>query len=305
MNKFAGMNARVVFPVGSLVYFLWFYFFVGLRTEHIGLYIGVVSLYFASAATRRFVLAFGAFIVYWMIYDSLRVIPNYVVNPIHVLEPYLLEKRLFGISGPDGLPITLNEYFEHHTHPLLDVLSGLFYLGWVPVPLVFAFYLFRTDKPLFIRFSYAFLFTNLVGFVIYYLYPAAPPWYIELHGFEIKHGTPGNPAGLLNFDAFFGIHLFSSIYQKNANVFAAIPSLHSAYPVLCLLYGRFLGKWWLNLLFGIFVGGIWFAAVYSRHHYVIDVAAGAATALLGYWLFEYLINQTRLKNWLNTLLQRI
>lgn len=299
------MKQRVVFSLGSLVYFAWFYFLVGFRPEHAGLYVAVVGLYVANDTTRRFILAFGAFLIYWVVYDSLRIAPNYTVNPIHVAEPYLLEKAWFGIAGPDGQRITLNEYFAQHTTALLDVLSGLFYLNWVPIPLVFAAWLYRNDKPLFIRFSYGFLFTNLLGFVIYYLYPAAPPWYVELHGFEVLHGTPGNSAGLRNFDAFFGIRLFAGIYEKNANVFAAIPSLHSAYPVLCLLYGWSLKRNWLNAAFGIFIAGIWFSAVYSRHHYVIDVLAGAGVAVGGYLLFEYLAVHTRLKKGLEILLQRI
>lgn len=299
------MQQRVAFLLGSAAYFSWFYFFVGFRTEHLGLYVTLVGLYFIRPETRKFILAFGAFIIYWLIYDSMRVWPNYMVNPIHVLEPYQIEKNWFGISGANQQIITLNEYFAQHTNAFLDILTGLFYLGWVPVPLIFGIWLFRNNKPLFIRFSYAFLFTNILGFIMYYLYPAAPPWYIELHGFDIKHGTPGNAAGLLNFDAFFGINMFAGMYQKNANVFAAIPSLHSAYPVVCLLYSRHLGKWWLNLVFAIFVAGIWFAAVYSRHHYIIDVLAGGATALCGYWLFEFLVQRTRLKHWLDILLQRI
>lgn len=299
------MKQRVVFSLGSLIYFAWFYFLVGFRPEHAGLYLAAVGLYAVNDSTRRFILAFGAFLIYWVIYDSLRIAPNYTVNPIHIAEPYYLEKAWFGLTGPDGQRITLNEYFAQHTTTFLDVLSGLFYLNWVPVPLIFAGWLYMNDKPLFIRFSYGFLFTNLLGFVIYYLYPAAPPWYIELHGFDVLHGTPGNAAGLLNFDAFFGIRLFTSMYEKNANVFAAIPSLHSAYPVLCLLYAWRLKKKWLNTGFAIFTGGIWFSAVYSRHHYVIDVLAGAAVAVGGYLLFEYLARQTRLKNWLDILLKRI
>ena len=299
------MKQRVVFSLGSLIYFAWFYFLVGFRPEHAGLYVAAVGLYAVNGSTRRFILAFGAFLIYWVIYDSLRIAPNYTVNPIHVAEPYYLEKAWFGLTGPDGQRITLNEYFAQHTTAFLDVLSGLFYLNWVPVPLIFAGWLYINDKPLFIRFSYGFLFTNLLGFVIYYLYPAAPPWYIELHGFDVLHGTPGNAAGLLNFDAFFGIRLFTSMYEKNANVFAAIPSLHSAYPVLCLLYAWRLKKKWLNTGFAIFTGGIWFSAVYSRHHYVIDVLAGGAVAVGGYLLFEYLATQTRLKNWLDILLKRI
>ncbi len=299
------MKQRIVFSLGSLIYFAWFYFLVGFRPEHAGLYVAAVGLYAVNNSTRRFILAFGAFLIYWVIYDSLRIAPNYTVNPIHVAEPYYLEKAWFGLTGPDGQRITLNEYFAQHTTAFLDVLSGLFYLNWVPVPLIFAGWLYVNDKRLFIRFSYGFLFTNLLGFVIYYLYPAAPPWYIELHGFDVLHGTPGNAAGLLNFDAFFGIQLFTSMYAKNANVFAAIPSLHSAYPVLCLLYSWRLKKKWLNTAFAIFTGGIWFSAVYSRHHYLIDVLAGGAVAVAGYLFFEYLATQTRLKNWLDILLKRI
>ncbi|MBK9339097.1 MAG: inositol phosphorylceramide synthase [Lewinellaceae bacterium] len=299
------MKERIVFFVATSAYFAWFHFFVGLRPEHTFLYVLLVGLYLARPDTRRFVFAFSAFIAYWIIYDSMRVLPNYEVNSIHVQEPYRLEMDIFGIAGPDHKPITPNEYYRANGSPGLDVLSGLFYLGWVPIPLLFAFWLFRTNKPLFVRFSYAFLFTNLLGFVIYYLYPAAPPWYIEQHGFEVKHGTPGHAAGLLQFDAYFGINLFAGMYQKNANVFAAIPSLHSAYPVLCLLYGWRLEKWWLNLLFFVFVAGVWFAAVYTRHHYIIDVLAGGATALAGYWLFEYLANRTPVRTWLEALLRRI
>lgn len=299
------MNQRAAFLGGSLIYFSWFYLFVGLRSEHIGLYVVLVGLYLVRPETRRFVLAFGAFIAYWIIYDSMRVLPNYEVNPIHVEEPYALEKAWFGFTAAGQGLITPNEYFALHTHTALDLLSGFFYLSWVPVPLAFALWLFRNDKPLFVRFSYGFLFTNLLGFVLYYLYPAAPPWYVQEYGFEVLHGTPGNAAGLSRFDAFFGISLFAGMYQKNANVFAAIPSLHSAYPLLCLLYGWRLKRPALNALFATFVGGIWFAAVYSCHHYIIDVIAGAMTAVGGYLLFEYLASRTRLQKWFQLLLQRI
>lgn len=304
-NKQNLMKRRVVFLSGSLAYFSWFYFLVGLRSEHIGLYVALVGLYLAHPGTKRFVLAFGAFIAYWLIYDSMRIVPNYMVNPVHIAEPYNLEKSWFGLTAPDGQRITLNEYFRMHTTPFLDVMSGLFYLNWVPVPLIFGFWLFQNDKPLFLRFSYGFLFTNLLGFFIYYLYPAAPPWYVEQYGFEIRNSTQGNPAGLLNFDAFFGIRLFTEMYKKSANVFAAIPSLHSAYPLLCLLYGWRLQKKWLNVLFALFVAGIWFAALYTRHHYLIDVLAGGIVAVTGYLLFEYLSVHSPLKRGFDALLERI
>lgn len=299
------MKNRVVFLLGSLAYFAWFYFLVGFRAEHAVLYVVLAGFYVANGAGRRFVLAFAAFFLYWMIYDSMRIAPNYTINPIHVLEPYQIEKAWFGITGPGGQRITPNEYFAQHASAFFNVLTGLFYISWIPVPVIFGYWLFRNNKPLFVHFSYAFFFINLLGFLVYYLYPAAPPWYVEQYGFEVHTQTPGNAAGLLNFDAFFGIHLFASMYQKNASIFAAIPSMHSAFPVLCLLYGRHLHNKWLNAGFSVLVAGIWFAAVYTRHHYIIDVLAGGAVAVFGYLVFEYLASKTRVKNWLDALLERI
>lgn len=299
------MEKRVALLVGSMGYFAWNFYVVGMRTEHIGLYVALMGMYLAHPESRRVVLAFGAFIIYWLIYDAMRAFPSYEINPVHIAEPYHLEKAWFGLTDAEGQRITLNEYFAQHTHPAADVLAGLFYLNWIPAPLIFGYWLFRNDKPLFLRFSYGFLFTNLLGFAIYYLYPAAPPWYVEQYGFDLHYHTPGNAAGLLNFDAIFGVHLFAGMYQKNANVFAAIPSLHSAYPMLCLLYGWQLNKKWLNAFFAVIVAGIWWAAVYSRHHYVIDVLAGGTVALVGYALFEYFSRQTILKKWFEDLQQKI
>ncbi|MDQ6257861.1 hypothetical protein NO275_08405, partial [Campylobacter jejuni] len=73
--------------------------------------------------------------------------------------------------------------------------------------------------------------------VIYYVYPAAPPWYVQLHGFDFLASTPGNTGGLERFDAFFGVDIFHSLYSKSSNVFAAMPSLHSSYPLIVLFYG--------------------------------------------------------------------
>ena len=108
-----------------------------------------------------------------------------------------------------------------------------------------------------------FLFVNLIGFAGYYLHPAAPPWYAINYGFEPILDTPGNVAGLGRFDTLTGLSIFDSIYGRNANVFAAVPSLHA-----------------------IIMAGIWGTAVYTSHHYIIDVTLGICCALLGILLFE-------------------
>ena len=78
------------------------------------------------------------------------------------------------------------------------------------------------------------------------------------------------------------------MYSKNANVFAAIPSLHAAYPLLTVLYGSLSKKLWLHVVFVLFTFGVWFSAVYSRHHYVLDVLAGGLCAIAAYLLYRFL-----------------
>ena len=87
------------------------------------------------------------------------------------------------------------------------------------------------------------------------------------------------------------------MYAKSSNVFAAIPSLHAAYPVVLFYYGMKLKNNALNILFFIILIGIWFAAVYSRHHYVIDVILGAICAIFAILIFEKILLRSKLKNW--------
>lgn len=261
-------------------------------------------LFYANEKTRKLIIGFSIFIVYWIVYDSMRIIPNYEVSPVHIQEPYLLEKSLFGISW-NGQMYTPNEYFAQAHNHFLDMVTGLFYLNWVPVPLAFGLFLYFTNKHLFTQFSLVFLFTNLLGFVIYYLYPAAPPWYVDLYGFDLHYGVQGNSAGLARFDAITGIPVFANLYNKNANVLAAIPSLHAAYPVIVLYYGiqSKLGR--INALFVVFMLGIWFSAVYSGHHYVIDVLLGALVAIATIFLFQLLLTKTWVTKNLNQFVAEI
>jgi hypothetical protein len=262
--------------------------FVGLRPEHLLLSVLFCLLFFAGKASRKLIVGLLPFVIFGVSYDWMRVFPNYKVNPIDVEALYQLEKLLFGISD-GGIKLIPSEYFTAHPNSIADFFGGIFYLGWVPIPVAFALYLyFKNKKDLFLQFSMVFLFVNLLGFAFYYLHPAAPPWYVMNYGFEPILDTPGNMAGLARFDELTGIPLFNSIYGRNANVFAAVPSLHSAYLVIVLFYA-FKNKSPFAILatISIFMCGIWFTAVYTAHHYVIDVLLGILCALTGIFLFEY------------------
>ena len=77
------------------------------------------------------------------------------------------------------------------------------------------------------------------------------------------------------------------MYSANANVFAAIPSLHAAYLLVTTIYAiASKQKWYTCSFFAILCLGIWWTAVYMGHHYIIDVLLGITTAIIGILLFE-------------------
>ena len=261
--------------------------FIGFRPEHILMALLICCLFFLTKPTRKFLIAILPFIAFGVSYDWMNLLPNYMVNPVDTAGIYGMEKDLFGINHGESI-VTPNEFFALHTHPVLDFLSGFFYLCWVPVPLLFGFYLYFSGKTkLYLHFALVFLFVNLLGFACYYLHPAAPPWYVALHGFEAVPGTPGNVAGLGAFDEMTGLGIFDALYARNANVFAALPSLHSAYPFIAMVYAfrKSVPVAWKVVTVVVSVG-IWFGAVYSSHHYIIDVTCGVILSAAGILFFE-------------------
>lgn len=261
--------------------------FIGFRTEHILMALLVCALFFVTRPTRKFLMAILPFIAFGVSYDWMNLLPNYMVNPVDTDGIYGMEKKFFGINIGDT-SLTPNEFFALNTHPVLDFLSGFFYLCWVPVPLLFGFYLYFSGKSnLYLHFALVFLFVNLLGFACYYIHPAAPPWYVALHGFEAVPGTPGNVAGLGAFDEITGLGIFDALYARNANVFAALPSLHSAYPFIAMVYAMRKNvpvAWKITTV--VVSVGIWFGAVYSSHHYIIDVTCGIILSAAGILFFE-------------------
>jgi len=192
------------------IYLIWMNIVGSIKQDQYLLISIWLLFFYAFEKSRKFILGFSVFIIFWIIYDSMRIMPNYEVSTAHIKEPYELEKALFGIKVM-GNTITANEFFDIRNNKFLDFMSGFFYINWMPIPLAFGIYLFIKDKYLFARFSIAFLLVNLVGFAIYYIYPAAPPWYVQKYGFDLHIGVPGNRAGLARFDNLINYPLFAGI----------------------------------------------------------------------------------------------
>jgi hypothetical protein len=292
VNQGPAVNARSIITVSllSIAYLLLSTWVVGFKSDQVVLLVIFNVLFYASVITRKFIVGFSVFIVYWIIFDYMKAFPNYTVSPVHMADLYNFEKHLFGINYK-GLLLTPNEYWKLNSTTPLDIIAGIFYICWIPVPLSFAAFLFFKSRREFLSFALTFLVVNLLGFVIYYSYPAAPPWYIQEHGFIFHAATPGNTGGLARFDHYFNVHIFQSIYEKGSNVFAAMPSLHSAYPVIVIYYGLKNRLGFINIILATVMVGIWLTAIYTSHHYILDVLAGICVAIAGINLFNFLFTK--------------
>ncbi|MDD6702354.1 MAG: phosphatase PAP2 family protein [Bacteroidales bacterium] len=290
MTKFT-LPTRRELLISLAILALWLFVtvaFVGFRSEHILLCAAFLLLFIPCQSSRKLVVALLPFFIFGISYDWMNLLPNYEVNPVDVEGLYTTEKRLFGITVAEGTVLTPNEYFALHHCSAMDFMSGIFYLCWVPLPIIFGIWLyFKGERRAYLHFAIVFLLVNLIGFAFYYIHPAAPPWYVAMHGMEAIPGTPGEVAGLGRFDEMTGLNIFHLLYSRNANVFAALPSLHSAYTLVALIYAiRFKApRLWIILL-AVVTLGIWLTAVYSSHHYIIDVMCGIICALVGSLLFE-------------------
>jgi inositol phosphorylceramide synthase catalytic subunit len=117
---------------------------------------------------------------------------------------------------------------------------------------------------------------NVLGFLTYHVYPAAPPWYFHKYGCIVDlhaHASPG--PNLLRVDDMMGIGYFTGFYGRSSDVFGAVPSLHVAYPLLMAIEGwKRHGLWVRAGLVGFY---LWMcsAAVYLDHHWVIDIVLGS------------------------------
>ncbi len=99
--------------------------------------------YDISIAT--YVLALLPFFVYFAIYGSLGLYPNYKVSSIDLKPLHDLELQLFGVM--DGATKVIpGAYFQHHHHALLDLIAGFSYLCWLPVPMGYALWLTREGR---------------------------------------------------------------------------------------------------------------------------------------------------------------
>lgn len=291
LNIAEAKKTKVTVLLVSMLYLVLVAFLEGLKVENLIIAGAFNICIWATQSSRKFILGFSIFVIFAIIYDLMKVYPNYNVNTVDIAGIYNFEKSLFGFTS-HGVLVTPNEYFALHHNSFFDLLGGFFYLNWIPLPVAFAFWLYFKNKKQFLQFSLTFLFVNLIGFCIYYIHPAAPPWYVAKYGFDFHQHTGGDTAGLGRFDDLLHVKLFGSLYSRNSNVFAAMPSLHCAYPLIALFYSFKSKVKNMKWYFAAVTVGIWITAIYSGHHYIVDAIMGIACACVGIIVFQFVLLKT-------------
>ena len=258
----------------------------GLRGDHFLISSAVAGLYYLGHKSQNLLRFLMPLFLVLIVYDSQQYFASYVRAPVHIRGPYELEMMLFGVGE-----ITPARWLQSHTHPLLDGITGLAYLCFVPAYVLMAGYLYfylpfrLRGSALEVRYRWighvmmqAFMYLTLTGYATHLIFPAAPPWYVDLYGFEFFPDVPAEAAGAVRFDLLVGLPVFEAYYAKSTNVFGAIPSLHCGQTFLAMWFAFMAKK--MRIANGLLFTAVLFGSVYLNHHYIIDGLLGVLFAAI-------------------------
>ena len=221
---------------------------------------------------------FGALFVY----DLLRgVLADSIFAP-HTFPQIRVDEALFAGQVPT---VWLQErLFDASSLAPYDFAAWAVYLTHFFAVFVVAAYLWRQARPSFRRFRNLILALTAAAFVTYALFPAVPPWLASDAG---DLGQSGRVVGAVW--AQLGVGPAAAIWEKGSgfsNEVAAVPSLHTAYPVMILLFFWPGSTWRGRALWLAYALAMSITLVYSGEHYVADVLLGWVYAGVTYVAVE-------------------
>jgi membrane-associated phospholipid phosphatase len=131
-------------------------------------------------------------------------------------------------------------------------------------------WLYRRDRPLYVRLRNTVLATWLIAMPIYALFPVAPP---RLAGIGLLDTITNGG----------GVRLDSALTTSFYNPLAAVPSLHAGFALAVgVALAAAATRPWLKLLALSWAPIIGLAVVATGNHFLFDIAAGVAVTGAGY-----------------------
>ncbi|KKR93173.1 MAG: Phosphoesterase PA-phosphatase related protein [Candidatus Daviesbacteria bacterium GW2011_GWA1_41_61] len=225
--------------------------------------------------TRNFIFDWTPFLFILISYDFLRELAGNLNSGTHYLEAINFDQKLF-----QTLPtVTLQEKFFNTSQVVwYDYGAAFLYLLHFILPLGFGFLLWINNRRYFKEFVTGISLLSYSALVTYLLFPAAPPWMAQRDGYIV--GVTKILDQVLEVFST-NLDLVTVYHNLNPNPVGAIPSVHTAWPLLIFLfaYRYFKTK---ALYFLPYVLSVWLAIIYLGEHYVLDVLTGIIYAIVFY-----------------------
>lgn len=223
----------------------------------------------AAGALATVARDFAPFVAVLLLYETLHDLTP-LVRPVPVDETLAaIDRAVLGVDAAYWLgrfaspPLTRAMvlcYASYFVAPAL--LASAMY--WSPAP---------RDRALFRDFMLSGAIASLLGYAGYLLVPAVGPYVHQAALFPER--LPGGGPETHRFIA--------AIDDMKGVARDCFPSLHTAHTTVVLVFARRFRRWaflgYLPIALGLYV-----STVYLRMHYVVDVAAGFATAAAAVWL---------------------
>ncbi len=218
----------------------------------------------ATLATvgRDFLPFFGVLLLYETLHDLTPLLRPDVVDGALVR----IDRAVFGVDAAYWLG-------QRATPTLTRVMVYCYASYFVAPPLLGALVYWRGDRRLFRDLMVSGVMTSLIGYLGYLAVPAVGPYVYQAELFPTR--LPGGGPET---------HLFIRAIDDLRGVARdCFPSLHTAHTTVVLAFAARFSRWAFLAYLPVAVG-LYLSTVYLRMHYVVDVAAGFATAAAATWL---------------------
>jgi len=223
--------------------------------------------------------SWGVMLLAWLpwlgllvVYDELRAAVSVAPADAYVGAQIALDKVL-GAGAVPTVWLQQHLWRAGHLHWYDYGVWAVYMTHFFAVWLVAAM-LWRADRARFARYALVTVVLTLSAFLVYWVYPAQPPWLAADAG---RIGAVERIVPLV-WD-HLGLTSVRSVYDNGdlVNTVAAMPSLHAAYPMMLLLFFWGSGRR-VRIGLALYTLAMGYALVYSGEHFVTDILAGWAMA---------------------------
>lgn len=241
-----------------------------------------VGLIFRQAA--QVFLRLAPFVLLLLVYESFRGLVPHLNTRVNYMWMVDVDRWFFSGTLPTT---TLQNWLWHGQVQWYDFVFYLPYMLHFVLPFALAIVIWKTHESEYWRYITAFISISFFAFLVFLVFPAAPPWMASNLGY-IEH------IERVSSSVWFalGINDFPSLYnQVSPNPVAAVPSLHAGYATLFALFVIKLFKTRWRYLSAIYPILIYTGTIYQGEHYFIDELLGALLAVAGFYWSPWLLRQ--------------